>query len=194
MSLYNYEKPWLLTLRGIAFIVLGLFSFLQIRYTFPVLLLSFAILLIFNVFMRLAEVYWMRIEKNRTPNLILASISAVFIIWFVTAFDNFDLSFDKIDASRLSGFIVIVAWLIFTSLSSLYEAVGLLIKKMSVAYVFVIDFVLSGLMAYFLYLVISRVDAESGMKALETFGIYSFCVGLVGLALTKLLIASTREA
>jgi len=191
MSLYNYEKPWLLTLRGISFIVLGLFSFLQIRYTFPVLLLTFAILLIFNVFMRVAEVYWMKVEKNRVPNLVLAAISLLFIVWFVTAFDNFDLSFDKIDASRLSGFIVIVAWLVFTSLSSLYEAVGLLIKKASVAYVFVIDFVLSGLMAYFLYIVVTQ--AENPLKALETFGIYSFCVGLVSLALTKLLIASTRE-
>jgi hypothetical protein len=142
--------------------------------------------------MRIAEVYWLKIEKNRVPNLILATISLLFTIWFVAAFDNFELAFDKIDASRLSGFIVIVVWLVFTSLSSLFEGVSLLVKKASVAYVFLIDFVLSALMAYFLYLVVAQ--AENTTQALQTFGIYSFCAGLVGLALTKLLIVSTREA
>jgi hypothetical protein len=185
MSLYNYEKPWLFNLKGVAFILMGIIAMIQVKYTLPVLLLIFALLLGFNVFLRFGEVFWLKVEKNRTQNLFLGSISILFIILFVTTFNNFDLYSNKIDTSRLSAFIVIVIWLVFSAVISLIEAVLLLLKKLSTAYVFVIDFILLSLLSYFLYVAV--IQAADLSKALFVFGILSTGIGGVSIALGKLL-------
>lgn len=191
MSLYNYEKPWLFSVKGFAFLLFGLLAIIQIKYTLPVLLLAFALLLGLNVFLRFGEVYILKVEKNKTQNLVLGTISLFFIVWFAAVFQNFDISSDKIEASRISASIVIVIWLVFMSLISLVEVILLAIKKMSVAYVFMIDFLLTGLMAYFYYIVVAI--APDPLRALATFGIYSICAGIASLSLAKLLVAMTKE-
>jgi hypothetical protein len=191
MSLYNYEKPWLFNIKGFAFLIFGLMAIIQVKYTLPILLLAFALLLGLNVFLRFGEVFMLKVIKNRTQNLVLGTISLFFIIWFAAVFQNFDITSDKIEASRISASIVIVIWLVFTSMISLYETIDLLIKKMSVAYVFMIDFLLTGLLAYFYYLVVAV--AQDTSRALTTFGIFTLCAGFASLSLAKLLVAMTKD-
>jgi hypothetical protein len=185
MSLNNIEKPWILNIKGAAFIVLGIISLVQIKYSLPILLFILVALLVLNVVVRLGEVFIGKDKTKKTANLVVGGLSLIMVIWFAVSIQNFDFSPQEIDASRQQSFLAILVWLGLMTSASLYEGTSLLFNKQNLGYLYFIDGLLMGLMVYFLYLVFSNpIDLS---KALTNFGAYSLCVGVIDLIFAKII-------
>jgi hypothetical protein len=191
MSLNNIEKPWILNIKGAAFIVLGIISLVQIKYSLPILLFILVALLVLNVVVRLGEVFIGKDKTKKTANLVVGGLSLIMVIWFAVSIQNFDFSPQEIDASRQQSFLAILVWLGLMTAASLYEGISLLFNKQNLGYLYFIDGLLLGLMVYLFYLVFNNpIDLS---KALTNFGACSLCVGVIDLIFAKIITSKVAK-
>ena len=183
MKPFQFQRPWLLTVRGIALVVMGLVAILQNPNTLQPLLLIFALLYGFNIFLTLIET--LILKRTKLSGLVLASFILNILLTSVLllAFSRYDSPNFTIEKARSFSLYMIFLTLFFAFITDLVEWIALIQEKTRFSSVFLINTILTLMMAIFLY---SFIDGLNAIE-LNLFGYMAIGTGCIFFVIHALL-------
>ncbi len=183
MKSFKFQRPWLLSVRGIALIVMGLVAIIQQPHTLQPLLLIFALLYGFNMFLALIETIVLKREKLAGFVLVGTLINVLLLLLFVVAFFKYESPSTTIESARYFGLFIIFLTLFWAFITDVLEWIALIRKKNRFAAVFLINSILTLMVAIFFYSFFDGVKEIS----LRYFGYLAIGTGLIFFVMQMLL-------
>jgi len=175
MKPLKFQRPWLLSVRGIALVAMGLVAIIQHPNSMQPLLLIFALLYGFNLFLTLIETLALKREKLSGYILVGAILNAGLMVLLLSAFLRYESPAYAIEQARSYGLYMIFLTLFIAFITDIVEYAALLKAKVRFSGIYLINTILTLMIGVFFYSFIKGVDQVS----LRLFGFMAIGTGLI---------------
>lgn len=171
----NYNTTWLGEFKSVIFLALGVLAIFRIPYMMPFIAYLFIVLFGMIALLRIGEVFFLKRTQNMVMDLFAAFLNLGFIVWTVLELVKYPHEEYRVFADNI--FQIISAWLILLVVWGVIQGLYFIFKKNILGNLILIESILSLLLLFFFYRVISAISTENlDERVLTNFGI--FCISL----------------